>query len=837
MAYKLDIREKEIENRLRKDYFQAYEAEEVLGDIDFAVAVPTDGPQLFEPEYLMWAEAKKSNHHDIQHSFVQLILTIGKARTFDRHLPPAFLGAFDAQKIAFLPYDKILDIFYINDFNWNVTPSDHNTKEFRLVLTKVQEILNNEILLYYYDKDDKELHQFIKKNFIVGKSKLSKVRINKNNFTSIFHKWLNEVKPTIANVNWDVAKKKGILDADFYLADILSEHNVTLKEKLFVLLRKDHYELDRKIDDSGFIDSKRADFTDEQKAHIQFWNKYDRPPKREYWDAIVARRDLLVPQDIRETKGSFYTPSKWVDLSQQYLAEEFGENWQDEYYIWDCAAGTGNLLANLTNKYRVWASTLDKADVDVMRDRIKTMNEASANGKDGANLLDDHVFQFDFLNDSFDKLPPKLEAIIKDENKRKKLIIYINPPYAEASNARTVTGSGSNRANVADSYVKETYKGSLGRAGNELFAQFFARIVREIPSCHLAVFSTLKILQGPNFLGFRQLYRAKLGRIFLVPANTFDNVRGSFPVGFQIWDTSVKDEFKEITADVYDANETLIGKKKIYAYENGKFIIDWLRNFYDKNNEKLAYLRFLGTDFQNNKGVFLTLKPSSNDLKQVKGNWVTKINVIPMAVYFSVRLCIDQTWVNDRDQFTYPNDGWLTDSFFQSDCLIFMLFHGQNRVSCHDETNHWIPFTEQEVNAREMFSSHFISDFIQGKHYPSNHTDNLFQDNHLLPILQLGKPLSFSAEAQAVMDAGRELWRYYHQQDSAIADASFYDIRLYFQGTKMNTKGKTQMKTESCNAKYNELISDLRIKMRLLARHIEPKVYEYGFLKRNYDKL
>lgn len=401
MAYQLNIREKAIENKLRKDYFQAYNAEEVLGDIDFAVAVPVDGPQFFEPEYLLWAEAKKSNHHDIYESFIQLILTIGKARTFDKHLPPAFLGAFDAEKIAFIQYNSVLDIFYQNDFNWNVTPSNHETKEFKQIFDAVKGTLDKELLLYYFDKDDKDLHLFIKKNFIVGKSKVSKVRINKNNFTAVYQKWLEEVKPTIANVNWETAKKKGIIDADFYLADILSEHNVTLREKLYVLLRKNYYELDRKIDDTGFFNSKKAEFTDNQKAHNQFWNRYDRPPKREYWDYIVDRRDLLVPQDVREVKGSFYTPSKWVVLSQQYLAEEFGENWQDEYYIWDCAAGTGNLLAGLTNKYRIWASTLDQADVDVMHDRINTMNEASSNGENGANLLHDHVFQFDFLNDTF----------------------------------------------------------------------------------------------------------------------------------------------------------------------------------------------------------------------------------------------------------------------------------------------------------------------------------------------------------------------------------------------------------------------------------------------------
>jgi hypothetical protein len=55
------------------------------------------------------------------------------------------------------------------------------------------------------------------------------------------------------------------------------------------------------------------------------------------------------------------------------------------------------------------------------------------------NLLENHVFQFDFLNDDFSKLPQSLQDIINDEEKRKKLIIYINPPYAEAATSKTVT--------------------------------------------------------------------------------------------------------------------------------------------------------------------------------------------------------------------------------------------------------------------------------------------------------------------------------------------------------------------------------------------------------------
>jgi hypothetical protein len=84
------------------------------------------------------------------------------------------------------------------------------------------------------------------------------------------------------------------------------------------------------------------------------------------------------------------------------------------------------------------------------------------------------------------------------------------------------------------------------------------------------------------------------------------------------------------------------------------------------------------------------------------------------------------------------------------------------------------------------------------------------------------------------MDAGRELWRYYHQQPIAKErpNASFYDIRLYFQGTKTTKSGKRQMNTESTDATYTSLITNLLQKQKELAKNIEPKVYEYGFLKR-----
>ena len=501
MAYYGNILEEELKNKVAQDLFAGFDTTQIIGRVDFCVSIPADPLGLNEAESLFWAEAKKGTNHDIYESIIQLILTLGKERPQDTILPPAFIGAFDAEKMAFLPYSTILDVLRQNDFNWNVAPSDHNTKEFQQLKELLSASLHNGLEIYNYEKDAKELVYFIKRNFHLRKIGVRHIRINKNNFTHIYLKWLEAVKPTI-NINWEIAKKAGIIDADFYLADILSKENNTLGEKLFVLLQNDHYLLDRRINDFGLEDFTKAQFNDNQKAHTQFWNRYARPPRREYWDDIVNRRDLLVPQDVRERKGSFFTPAKWVELSQQYLAAELGENWQEEYYVWDCCAGTGNLLAGLTNKYNIYASTLDKADVQAMLQRIEAMNAAARDKqKGGANLLESHVFQFDFLNDPFldekdkygnvtkkSKLPSTLQDIIRDPEKRKKLVIYINPPYAEASNARTVTGSGQNRAGLSKSAVQEKYKNRLGRAGNELFAQFYARVVDELPTTVLALF-------------------------------------------------------------------------------------------------------------------------------------------------------------------------------------------------------------------------------------------------------------------------------------------------------------------------------------------------------------
>ena len=813
MKYK-SIREEELKNKVGADWFRQFDTTEIIGNIDFTVFPQQDN--LFGRTPLLWAEAKTGNF-DIASMFVQLILTIGKARTFDKTIPPAFLGAFDFKKIAFVPYINIQDIFYLNDFNWNVTPSNHETKEFKLIKERIETTLKKSTYVFDYIDDEKDLINFIKNN-VAKATTVSKLKIDKNNFIPIYLRWLEVIKPII-DVNWDDLKKANILDNDFYLADLFVddrdtqniEDDLTIRDSLFVVYQNQGYKIAKENIKQMFdatINLKNKE------TYLQFWKRYKRPPIKEFQDYIIERRDLLVPQDIRERKGAFFTPRKWVELSQKYLTEYLGENWQEEYYIWDCAAGTGNLLAGLTNKYNIYASTLDQADINVMHERIDH----------GANLLRNHLFQFDFLNDNFlpqskgGKMPDSLFDILSDDEKRKKLVIYINPPYAETGSTKhKVSKSGVSNETMIH---KKLFDKMSTFSKRELYVQFLMRIYFEIPNCKIANFSTLKNLQSSYFIEFREMFRAKLEKIFLVPADTFDNVKGKFPIGFFIWDCEKNEKFEQISSDVYNAKGEYINEKKIFSYNDEKYLNDWLRPTWSGIKNEIGFLACNSNDFQNQNGIFIEITKKNQTSTYFKPIGIS--NLIQSAIYFAVRHCIPATWLNDRDQFLYPNKNWQTDTEFHNDCLTFTLFN--NDIQSQYGTNHWIPYTEQEVNAQAKFTSNFMTNFIYGKLKKENSNNELFESENFIYDYS---PRVFSDEAKEVFNAGRELWKYYHSQKDANVNASLYDIREYFQGR--NEKGR--MNARSNDDKYTLLIAELRNKLNILADKIKPKIYEYEFLK------
>ena len=232
-----------------------------------------------------------------------------------------------------------------------------------------------------------------------------------------------------------------------------------------------------------------------------------------------------------------------------------------------------------------------------------------------------------------------------------------------------------------------------------------------------------------------------------------------------------------------------------------------------------------GCDFQNQDYNFIINDKSQ--LPHPRGTQVTDKNLKEIAVYLAVRHSVKKNWLNDRDQFTEPFSTWAEDTEFQNDCLAYTLFCISNNIQSEYGVNYWQPFTEEELGINNELSNHFMTDYISGRNR-SQVTQNVFfeTDNQAN-----NQPLVFSAEANAVFDAGRELWKYYHQQPDADLNASYYDIRKYFQGTKKDKKGKVIMNTTSEDDNYLRLHSALRIANKKLSDKIAKKVYAHGFLR------
>ena len=129
------------------------------------------------------------------------------------------------------------------------------------------------------------------------------------------------------------------------------------------------------------------------------------------------------------------------------------------------------------------------------------------------------------------------------------------------------------------------------------------RITKEIPGCIVGQFSKTKHLQGAAFAVFRQAFRGVLEKCFIVPADTFDNVKGQFPIGFFVWRLGDA-VFTSVVADVFDRKGEFIGTKTLSAYAKSQYINAWMSRFRQKEDCAIGYMDGInGNDFQDNSIV------------------------------------------------------------------------------------------------------------------------------------------------------------------------------------------------------------------------------------------
>ncbi|MGL4594769.1 MAG: hypothetical protein ACRCUY_08590, partial [Thermoguttaceae bacterium] len=452
----------------------------------------------------------------------------------------------------------------------------------------------------------------------------------------------------------------------------------------------------------------------------------------------------------------------------------------------------------------------------------------------------------DYLNDDVtengdidysltEKLPKRLREAIKDG---KKILVLMNPPYAEATNVKNAThgATAGNKTGVAKTKFAATGgMNPYGKASNELFTQFLARIAKEIPKATIATFSKLKYLNSPNFEQFRQSWNATYLGGFMIHSKVFDGLKGDFPIGFLIWQTNQKAKIKtpitEIQLDVFDKNVSPIGEKTFYNLPAESYLNKWVMRPRANQEEVVPLSNFAvpttgnpwiktwsenavgymcaGTNDLQNASKFIYLL--SSVASRGHGFYVNAKNLWQAAIVFSVSKIIKHTWINDRDQFLQPTEK--LPSEFKNDCLIWMLFNGSNLTASANNlewngkkwsiVNHFIPFSEAEVGATGRFESDFMKRYMSDK--------------------------KFSRQSQVVLNAGRELWKAYFSHTDGKAtrdqfclnrsDVGWYQVRSVLKAR--NESGDfASVSFAAFEKAYNVLTEKLR-----------PQVYEYGFLR------
>ena len=790
----------------------------------------------------IWFEAKDTGKHSTYVMFTQLMHYVQQALNKGDYLPP-FLCVIDTKKAAIMKSVDVLPFLEKKTIKWGKNASGY-TQE---ALDAISAHIGTYFVSFKIETHEEEFINTIKNAIKSGD--IIRTQITPDNLKQVFDKWVVMIGQEIKNV---APEEYALL----FFADIMSDGTVSTHANLPAeLLHRGNspvFSLGGKIYELG-----------SREGYRQFWAIYHRPPKQEYRNYLLERRDSLIPIDERSFKGAYYTPLAVVDKAYDKLAETLGKNWQKEYIVWDMCCGVGNLEVKHSNPRNVYMSTLDTADVDVMK-ATKTCVAATR-------------FQYDYLNDDINdfgqidytltnKIPTALQQAIKDG---KKILVLINPPYAESGSSLNEDAKTNVAATKMGDYMKD-----YGFAKRELFTQFVARISKEIPTATLAMFSKLKYVNAPNFEKFREAWNAKYLGGFVVHSQAFDGLKGEFPIGFLVWKTdnlrtrvanllkvgnpkATSTSFTEIEVDVLDKNSNPIGMKSFYNLLSNTFLNSWVKR--PKVNKQAVIplknaispatrtIDVRGCNWSDNAIGSLYL--SSNDMQSTRTTaivssgfnsagafFVNEENLWQAAIIFTVRRVIKPTWLNDRDQFLQPTQPLSNE--FKTDCLIWMLFNGSNLTASANNlewngkqwsiVNHFIPFTEEEVGSPERFES----DFMVRYSLPNPSKKGAYRsEDQSEDDIELKATIFKEASllGRLVGLEGKKLWQAYfaHTDVHTVrnelklnrADVGWYQIRKALQAR--NVSGDYAI----INFKPFEEA------YKALTEKLQPQVYELGFLR------
>jgi len=636
---------------------------------------------------------------------------------------------------AFVMNTKPLLKYLDNDqVDWTVSPS-HAAAEYRA--TMVVDLYNdNDINYYLHDvhSDDFTFQMLVDDIATLVSDSDEKIKLSPANINAAFDQFINQV----------------MTDYKRYTGEELVSLFITIAtdRKSSVFENEDGSKL--RIGDVSVSINK----SNYRSFVGHFEDKYKPSEKR----LFTETSDRLIQDVQRRQSGEFYTPSSFVRYAVGRLGKHLGENWTNEYVVWDPAWGTGNLTRD-NHFERLFVSTIHRSDLE-------------QGGQYNSNST---KFVFDFLNDDIDfetnnlfgyradKLPQELVNLLA-EHPETKFCIFMNPPYGTAGNNKTNSIS---KSNISKSKIQDEMKSDHLKVQEQLYAQFLYRVIKmkinlNLNNLYIGLFSPTLLLTGTKYDKFRKLmfdnFEYVEGNIF--EASNFSDVSGNWAINFSIWKAGKQPESNRFTFDTNvikldtSGHVNIVGHNLLYNTDdkNKQSLQSFLKDNTDQPGDLKKKVLQFSSRFKTNgkiievpqneigyiindtnnveasaKGAYLMHSPVTRHLKTAM---ITANTFVNQMIVFASRKVIDADWINQKDEFFAPSDTD-SESFRQlgNKAVLFSIFSPNNNIISYRSDyreagvvnlNNWFFMSSEELKslADEYNNDRVYNDAVENANTP-----------------------------------------------------------------------------------------------------------------------
>lgn len=653
-----------------------------------------------------------TNGINVAKVLVQVLYYLKKFEEDGEILPNVTLVADKNE--AFVLHNNHLVDYLDENVNWKIAPSSAGENNLELV----QKIYNDpNINPFVFDINKNfEFKHLIDKIKGYATNTQRKVRITDKNISTIYDYFISKVV---------VDYKK--MDPNELVSIFIS-----------LMLNKDSSYLHPNRKNLAVINDDQLIRVNE-KSFRSFFNHFQQDYKPEERRKFTEISDRLIEETKRRSQGEYYTPTAFVEYSQNMLSNHLGNDWRKRFVVWDNSWGTGNLTRDESFE-NLFASTIHETDLD-MGEKYNRQNKK---------------FQYDFLNDDPDsfngmamfmnnyKMPKELyEHFQKSDTP---ILFYFNPPYATGGNANAKGVKA--KLDLAKSVVAEYMREEKLRVSEQLYAQFLYRIIKmkqnlNLTNVHIGLFSPSLFLTGQKYKKFRELFFSEFEFVdgILFQASHFADVKGSWAIDFSVWRSKdsrkeTQNTFKHSIVDLNEYGEVEeIGQKILWNLDGELTLQDWLLNPTEKNEVLKKHICFTSAFKFSNKikeirsdslGFFINdtnnieattkgcyLMPSKIN-RNIRTITIIESNFAQCMVAFTGRNLFKPNWINQKDEFSAPDEDHEEYKLFEVLSVVYSIFSPKNNVisfrnikvdnAKYNWNNEWFFMSNSSI--RELANNH-----------------------------------------------------------------------------------------------------------------------------------